>query len=170
MPATSERAAADETSAVCAVAAPSTSSAKTEIEDLHAAVTREKDVLGLEVAVHDPALVRRAKPARNLECHIECRVDGKHAGAQSRTERLAIEILGYQERGAAILPNVVDREHVRMIEGPGGACLLLAGAPALHVRGVRQEQLDRHVACEALVACPPHLPHRPHPEPSCDRV
>ena len=38
-----------------------------EVEDLHQPVTGEEQVLGLEVAVHDAAVVRRRQPPRDLD-------------------------------------------------------------------------------------------------------
>ena len=42
-----------------------------EVEDLDAAVIGEEDVVGLEVAVNDPLVVRRGEPVRDLSRVID---------------------------------------------------------------------------------------------------
>ena len=71
-----------------------------EVEDLHAAVAREEDVLGLEIAMDDAAGVRRRQAARDLQRDVERRVDGKRAGAEPRAQRLALEAFRHEVRGA----------------------------------------------------------------------
>ena len=70
-----------------------------------------------------------------------------------------------------MIPDVVDGQHVGVIEGAGGARLVLERAHSLvGVRRMRKQELDRHVAPEALVARPPHLAHPARSQPSLDRV
>ena len=99
------------------------------------------------------------------------RVNRKRAGAETRAQRLAVETLGDEVRGAAVIPDVVDGQHVGVIERAGGARLELKRAHALvGVRRMRQQQLDRHVAPEPLVARPPHFAHPAGAQPPLDRV
>ena len=142
-----------------------------EIQDLHAAVEREENVLGLQVAVDDAAGMRGAESLSNLERDIERRVHGQRAGAKTRAQRLAVETLRNEVRGAAMFPDVVDRQHVGVIERAGGARLVLKRAHAVvGVRRMRQQQLDRHVASEPLVARAPHLAHPACAQPPLDHV
>ena len=67
-----------------------------EIEDLHAAVQREEDVLRLQVAMHDAACVRGAKPPGHLERDVERRVHRQRAGAEARAQRLAFQTLRHE--------------------------------------------------------------------------
>ena len=121
--------------------------------------------------MHDAACVRGTKPSRHLERDVECRVDGKCAGAQTRAQRLAFQTLRHEVRGTAVIPDVVDGQHVDVIECAGGARLVLERAPSFGgVRRMRQQQLDRHVAPEPLVARPPHLAHPARSQPPLDRV
>ena len=39
---------------------------QTEVENLDLAITRQKNILRLEVAMHDAAIVRRCQPACDL--------------------------------------------------------------------------------------------------------
>ncbi len=93
------------------------------------------------------------------------------AGAEPRAQRLAFQALRHEVRGAAVIPDVVDGQHVGVIEGAGGARLVLERAHSFRgVRRMREEQLDRHVAPESLVARPPHLAHPACSQPSLDGV
>ena len=142
-----------------------------EIEDLHPAVQREEDVLRLQVAMHDAAFVRGAKPSGHLEGDVERRVHRKCAGAETRAQRLAFQTLRHEVRGTAVIPDVVDGQHVGVIERAGGARLVLKRAHSFGgVRRMRKQQLDRHVAPESLVARPPHLAHPARSQPPLDRV
>jgi hypothetical protein len=143
---------------------------ETEVEDLHAAVPREEHVLGLEVSMHDATVVRRAKAARHLHRDVERHIDRQRAGAEPRTQGLAFQALGHDERRAVMDPDVIDRQHVGVIEGAGGARFQLARAQALGVRRMRQQQLDRDVTRETFVACAPDLAHRARAQSSLDRV
>ena len=96
---------------------------------------------------------------------------GSAPRAETRAQRLAVQALRHEVRGAAVIPDVVDGQHVGVIERAGGARLVLERAHAFGgVRRVRQEQLDRHVAPEPLVARPPHLAHPAGAQPLLDGV
>ena len=70
-----------------------------------------------------------------------------------------------------MIPDVVDGQHVGVIERAGGARLALERAhPFFGVRRMREEELDGHVAPEPLVARPPHLAHPTRSQPSLDGV
>ena len=121
--------------------------------------------------MHDAACVRRTKPSRDLESDVERRVHGESAGAETRAQRLAFQALRHEVRGAVVIPDVVDGQHVGVIEGAGGARLVLKRAhPLVGVRRMRKKELDGHVAPETLVARPPHLTHPARSQPSLDRV
>ena len=93
MPAASERAVTGETS-FDGTAGGIEESRQTEIEDLHAAVAREEDFSGLRSRCTMPRWCAAPSPRADLERHVECGVDRQRAGAESRAERLAIQIFG----------------------------------------------------------------------------
>ena len=57
---------------------------ETEVEDLHAPVLGHKDVLGLQVPVHDALLVRRREPVDDLERVVDGRPRRELAGGELR--------------------------------------------------------------------------------------
>jgi hypothetical protein len=59
-----------------------------EVGDLRAALLVDDHVVGLDVAVHDPALVREARGAQDLEHDVD-RAVGR-SGASSRTICLSV--------------------------------------------------------------------------------
>ena len=64
-----------------------------EVEDLHAAVVGDEDVLGLQVPVDDPLLVRRREAADDLERVVDRLARRELAAGEDRAQRLALEQL-----------------------------------------------------------------------------
>src|SRR5205823_3193732 len=96
-----------------------------EVEDLQAAVVGEEEILRLEVAVYDAAGVRDGETAGELDCeplHLRWR---KPRAVDDGPQGVALEQLGDQERDAVLLAQIVDRQHVGMLESTGGARFLL---------------------------------------------
>ena len=62
-----------------------------EVEDLHAAVLRHEDVLGLDVAVNDPLLVRGGEAVGHLRRDTERPAHRKRPPAERRAERFAFQ-------------------------------------------------------------------------------
>ncbi len=87
----------------------------TEVGDFHATVFVEQQVLGFNVAVNDPAVVSE------LQCVAQRRHDGQRLlGSEfPRTQELpeirAVHEFHEQEIKPARLPEVVNRDNVRMI-------------------------------------------------------
>jgi hypothetical protein len=65
-----------------------------EVEDLHAAVLRDEEVLGLEVSVDDPLLVRRRETLRDLQGVVD-----RLALREAATRELRAEVLSLQQLG-----------------------------------------------------------------------
>ena len=65
-----------------------------EIQDLHPPVLRHEDVLGLQVAMDDPLLVRRCQPVRDLQRVVRAPcVAGRVRAGEAAPQRLAFEQL-----------------------------------------------------------------------------
>ena len=84
-----------------------------EVEDLDPPVLRQKDVLGLQVPVHDPLLVRRGETLRDLHRVVDRLARRDRARAQAAPQRLALEKLRHDVRRAVVRPEVVDGRDVR---------------------------------------------------------
>ena len=62
---------------------------ETEVEDLDAAVARHEQVLGLQVAVHDPLLVRGGEPVRDLDRVVDGLARRESAAATRRSRSVS---------------------------------------------------------------------------------
>ena len=87
-----------------------------EVADQHAAVARDQDVLGLDVAVDDAQLVRRGQSAPDLQVEIE---DPAPVGPRRRLRdparhRPAVDQLHHDVELGIDAADVVDGEHVRV--------------------------------------------------------
>ena len=90
---------------------------------------------------------------------------------QPGAERLAVEVLHDEELEAVLLPDVVERADVRMVEPRDGAGLALeALAPIGLRRRVRRQDLDRDRAADAGVDRAVDVAHAPTAEQDADFV
>ncbi len=128
-----------------------------EVCDLHHAVVGEQDVLGLDVAVHQPGAVRCGQGAEHRLHDRDGRGRAEPAAlAEQVAQRAALDELHDEEHvmtvGADLVTLVIDRDGVQMGEsgrGPG-----LAGEPVAEVRIGRQRRrhhLDGNEPVEPFV-------------------
>ena len=135
---------------------------ETEVEDLDPPVVRQKQVLGLEISMDDPLLVRRREPLRDLDRVVGRLAHRDRAAGHPRAQRLALEQLRHDVRRAVarVGPEVVHRRDVRVIQSAGRLGLLLEPPQPIGVLRVRRRQhLHRDVALQPLVPRPVNLPH-----------
>ena len=131
-----------------------------EVEDLHAAVVGDEDVLGLQVPVDDPLLVRGREAVDDLERVVDRLARRELAAREDRPERLALEQLLDDVGRALVRADVVDRGDVGMVQDARRLGLLLEPAQPVGVGGEGGGQdLDRHVAAQARVLRAIHLSH-----------
>ena len=90
---------------------------KAEVENLHPSVARDEDVLGLQIAVHDAALVRGGQPARDLNRVVD-RLERREPFRllEADAQRVAFEQLHDRVDDAGIVADVVQRQNVGMVE------------------------------------------------------
>ena len=142
-----------------------------EVEDLDPAVLRQEKVLGLQVPVHDPLLVRRREPAGDLDGVVDRLAHRERTRQQSRPQRFPFEELRDDVRGAVVRAEVVDRGDAGVVQHAGGPRFLLeALEPVRVLRESRGQNLDRHVAPKARILRPVDLPHPPSPDRRQDLV
>ena len=113
---------------------------ETEVEDLHPAFARNKDVVGLQVAMGDVFAVRRRQAMRDLDGVIDGLAMRERAARENLAQALSLEQLGHHERRSIVLPDIVDAENVGMIEGGDGTRLLLEAPQAVGIGGKRGRQ------------------------------
>src|SRR5262249_48538562 len=94
---------------------------KTEVEQLYLPVTADKDVVRLEVAMDDAAVVRGGESASDLHRVVERCRERKRRRPDPRPERFSVEKFDGDLRNAVVAANVVDGEDVRVREGGHGA-------------------------------------------------
>jgi hypothetical protein len=137
---------------------------------LHPLVLGDEDVVGLEIAMHDPFLVRGADTARDLRRVFDGLARRKRP-LQALAKRDALEQLRNDEGQSVVRANIEDRQKVRMIDRAGGAGFLLeAPQPVGVLRECRRQDLDGHLARDARVARAVDLPRPARPEGGNDFV
>jgi hypothetical protein len=131
-----------------------------EVENLHVPVAGDHDVLGLEIAMHDAALMRGGEAVGDLGGDVE---DGAHrhrALLDDRSQIAPFDVLHDDEGRAVVGADLVDRHDVRMIERGGGTRLLREARQRVLLRGEpRREHLDRDFAPELRIACDKDFAH-----------
>ena len=109
-----------------------------EVENLDAPVGGDEEILGLEVAVDDPLLVRGRQAARDLARAYSTAFrtgSGPRGAARAASPLRAAPTTTI--RRAFVGADVVDGEDVRMIQRAGGARFLLEAAQPVGVGGKR---------------------------------
>ena len=104
-----------------------------EIEDLHEPVSRDHEVLGLQVPVHDPGGMSPGQSVGHLRRQREQLLDRNGAGRDELSQGLSLDELHRNERGPVRLADLVDRDDVGMVQGRGRARFLLEARQALGV-------------------------------------
>ncbi len=130
------------------------------VEDLDPAVGRDEEVVGLDVAMHDAALVARRESAGDLSRKAERFANGQRPAADPLTERLSLEKLGDDVRGGTVDAHIVDGEDVRMVEAASRSCFLFEPASPFRI-GLerRRKNLDGDVTLQLGVARAIDLAH-----------
>ena len=134
-----------------------------EIQNLDPAVSGRDDVLGLEIAMDDAALVGGGDRGGHLARIVDGFPHRQRAVAEPITQRYAVDQLGDQIRCDALEPDVVQREDVRMAQRGNGARLALEAGHRIRVGGKRRRQhFEGDVAAQPRVARSIDLAHTAH--------
>ncbi len=142
-----------------------------EVENLHPAVPRDKEVLGLQVPVDDAFLVRRGQTVRDLDRIVDRLARGESSGGDPASQRFPFQELCDDVRRAIVRADVVDRRDVGVVERPGRTRLVLETTESIRIlRERRRQNLDRDVAPEPRVARPVDLSHAARAERREDLV
>jgi hypothetical protein len=130
-----------------------------EIEHLHARAA-DDDVVRLDVAMDDAMLVRFGESIGDAASDAaDIRLRQRAARDEGR-ERLAFDELHHDERAPFRFLERMDRRNVRVVELRGGSRFAPHARDCFGVRSnLLREDLDRDVAAEARVLCPPDLAH-----------
>jgi hypothetical protein len=137
------------------------------------AVFGEKDVVGLEIAVHDVRFVRRRQGARALRYDLHDLAEGQLAAPPNRPlERLALQVL-HHDVGLPRLADthVLHRDGVPTLDARGGFGFVIEASPgftAAHELGMHE--LDGHQLIERDVTPRPDRAHATLPQQALDAV
>ena len=145
-----------------------------KIEDFGSTGGGDEDVLGLEIAVDDPLLVRRREAMRKLQGIV----DGlalleavRERRGQAFAKGFTLEQLHHGECHVVRVPDVVNRQDVRMRDGRDGFGFPLEALALQRVASERRrENLDGNRAIEPAVARLVDLAHAAGPDRRHDFV
>jgi hypothetical protein len=131
-----------------------------EVEDLHEAVAGDENVLRLQVAVDDPAVVRRGGAACDLQ-RVFDRLARRQGGfRQPVAHRHAFEQLHHGVWNSVLNPEIVDRQDVGMRKRRDRLRFPLEPRERLGAREMGGECLQRD---DALESCVPRAIDLTHP-------
>ena len=137
---------------------------QTEIQDLRRPAFHEKDVRGLDVAVHDSLRMGRIEAVGDLNADLQELRDFDRFGGDSVLESLALEQFHGDERPTLELSDVVNRADVGIVERRRGARLAAKPLDRLGVLGdVVGKKLERNIPAEPVVS---GLVDHAHPTPA----
>ena len=143
-----------------------------EVGDLDAALAVDEHVVGLDVPVDDPVLVRVAERGEDLPRVRDRDGHGARAARHDQLlQRPALDVLHHDVVRAVGDPAVVDRDDVRVRE-PGGVRRLAPEAldELLVVRVPLVEDLHGDVASELLVLGKPDVRHPARAELALEEI
>jgi hypothetical protein len=133
---------------------------ETEVENLHATVGGDEDVLGFQVAMDNPLVMSRRQPVGDRRREIDGLEERQGTLRQAGSKRVAGQQLGDDVGSAAIVADVIERQDVGMRERRDrlGFSLEPIERGAVGCESRRQD-LDRHLAIEPRIAGAIHLAH-----------
>ena len=131
-----------------------------EVGDLRVSRFREQHVLGLQVAVNDPLLVRRGEARGDLPGQVQRSAEGQGAAGELLPKAPSLDDLGDEVEGLALVPDVEDGDDVRIGQRGGGPRLPLEPRDALGMAGEGLgKDLDRDRSPEPRVPRAVDLAH-----------
>ena len=128
---------------------------QTEVENLHLAVARHEDVGRFQIAMDDPALVRRGETAADLGGEVDRGAERQRRSRNAVGECAAVEQFACGIGRAIVHADVVDGDDVGMRER--GHRARFAVEPIAQFRignGGGREDFQGHVAVQSRVARP----------------
>jgi hypothetical protein len=87
---------------------------ESEIQDLRSGLCRDEKVLGLDIAVNEPLVVRGGEAIGNLRGVVDRRSHGERSGPEPVAQRHSGEQLGHDICGAVLGGEFVNGEDGRV--------------------------------------------------------
>ncbi len=124
-----------------------------EVQDLRRARPGHEDVLGLEIAMHQPARVRGHQSARQGGGDAAGVGRGDRPSANRRSQGLAVEQFRDQVRAAVRHPHVEHFDDIRVVERCGDPRFLQEPLDRVPIAALRvRQRLERDVPTEPRVS------------------
>ena len=139
---------------------------ESEIEDFRVAVGTQHDVLGLDIAVHETAGMRRRQSTCELDADLDNVADRQRALLQAVPQRLALDELGDEVRTVIDFAEIVYHDDMRVVQTGRGSGFLMKPSEPIAVNGeMRRQELERHRPIELGVVGQIHLAHAARAQP-----
>src|SRR5579864_8343502 len=116
-----------------------------EIENLDQVLFRDEKILRLQVTMDNVLFVRRNQAFGDLQTEIGSVADRKWPSSQALAEGLPFQKFRDNERHPVVHADVVNGDDVGVIEGGGGARLVLKAAQAVGIFRGRRRSEERRV-------------------------
>jgi len=146
-------------------------SREAEVEDLHASVCGDEDVLRLDVAMNDAPVMGSGETVGDVGSDLQYFPHRQRAVIESHAQGLALEQLRDGVSDAIVLSEIVQSQDVRMRKRGHSPGLALEPRSRRLVGGeTRGEDLDGHLASERRVRGAIHLAHPAFAELGLDPV
>jgi hypothetical protein len=113
---------------------------------------REHDVAGLQIAVGDTLAVRLVQRVGNLDGELQYLLYRQRTFLQPLRQRLAFQILHYEEINSVLMADVVEDADVWMIQAGDGLCFALKSLAQLGTIGkMRRQNFDGNNAIQTRI-------------------
>ena len=123
-------------------------------------VSRDEEILGLQVAMDDALAVRRGETPRNLERVVDSLLLRDRTGVELSAQRLSLEKLHHRVRDPCLRAEVEDGQDVRMGKRRDRFRLALEASQRVGIGGDGlREDLDRDVPVQLVIPRAVDLPH-----------
>lgn len=130
---------------------------QTEVRHLGNTLPAHENVPRLEVAVHDPLLVRMTHPGTDPRKGLHPIPQRRIRLLQPPVEPLAIDQFHRQPKAAVGFPTVENRHHIFVRKGPMKLCLPRKALHRKPLPAIRSKHLDGHIPSHRFLI---RLPYR----------
>src|SRR5437868_11260587 len=137
---------------------------ESEVENLQPTIGCDSQVARLQIAMHNPMLVRRGEARGKLDTKLHDFLLGQPRATQFRVQRRPRNVLRDQKIKIAFAAEFVDGGNTRKVDARQRKRFFAEAAPRTRVgKHARRQHLYGHVALQLLVAGTIHDSHAPSP-------
>ncbi len=112
----------------------------------------DKNIRGLDVAMHDPFRVRCVQSVRYFDPDLEQPIHFHRLARDQVLQRRAVEILHHDERMPVLLADLMNRANVRVVQSGSGARLAAKAFEGLRVaHNIIWQELQRYEAAKLSI-------------------